>query len=97
LGSSIVSLHARTMSATSEPNSSRLSTALNRGLEVEVNRPYAGALVPDRWYQRDNRVSAVMIEINRRLYMNETMGKRRVCRHEKAVKSVVTGLIAAGA
>jgi N-formylglutamate deformylase len=47
-----------------------------RGLEVAVNRPYAGALVPARWYRRDKRVSAVMIEINRRLYMDETTGKK---------------------
>jgi N-formylglutamate deformylase len=46
------------------------------GLEVAVNRPYTGALVPVRWYRRDARVSAVMMEINRRLYMDETNGEK---------------------
>ena len=47
-----------------------------RGLEVTVNRPYAGALVPARWHGRDPRVSAVMIEVNRSLYMDELTGER---------------------
>lgn len=40
------------------------------GFSVEMNRPYAGSLVPLKQYQRDKRVSSIMIEVNRRLYMN---------------------------
>jgi N-formylglutamate amidohydrolase len=36
-----------------------------RGLDVAVNRLYTGALVPARWYRRDERVSSMMIDVNR--------------------------------
>ena len=46
------------------------------GLSVTVNRPFAGALVPMAFYRRDRRVSALMIEVNRKLYMNEHAGEK---------------------
>lgn len=48
------------------------------GWTVGVNEPYSGALVPMEFYGHDQRVSALMIEINRCLYMNERTGERRV-------------------
>lgn len=36
--------------------------------------PFAGALVPSAYYQRDVRVHALMIELNRSLYMCEDSG-----------------------
>jgi len=44
------------------------------GYRVEENRPFAGALVPLDYYQKDRRVSSVMIEVNRRIYMDEETG-----------------------
>ena len=41
------------------------------GWRVGVNMPFAGALVPASRYRSDARVSAVMVEINRRLYLRE--------------------------
>ena len=41
------------------------------GYRVAVNAPFAGAIVPMKFYQKDRRVISVMIEINRRLYMND--------------------------
>jgi len=41
---------------------------------VAVNAPFAGALVPIAYYRKDRRVLSVMIEINRRVYMNEQSG-----------------------
>jgi N-formylglutamate amidohydrolase len=38
---------------------------------VLVDRPFTGALVPRTHYRRERRVRAVMIEINRRLCMDE--------------------------
>ena len=38
------------------------------GYTVEVNFPYSGCLVPNR-FEADIRVPAIMIEINRRLYL----------------------------
>lgn len=46
------------------------------GLSIEVDRPYGGALVPAECYGQDARVHAIMIEINRRLYMDEGTGVR---------------------
>jgi len=39
------------------------------GYTVSVNSPFVGTLVPMCFYQKDARVSSIMIEINRRLYM----------------------------
>lgn len=39
------------------------------GWRVAVNEPFAGALVPASRYQQDPRVMAVMVEINRDLYL----------------------------
>ena len=55
-----------------------------RGYSVEINRPFAGCIVPIRYYRKDPRVMSVMIEINRRLYIdheiNKTDGYERVKR-----------------
>jgi N-formylglutamate amidohydrolase len=46
------------------------------GWSVQVNDPFAGALVPSSRYRRDRRVRAVMVEVNRRLYMREHGAQR---------------------
>jgi N-formylglutamate deformylase len=47
-------------------------TAFQRvGWQVGVNEPFGGAMVPSTRYRRDSRVSAVMVEVNRSLYMDE--------------------------
>ena len=40
------------------------------GYSVSVNNPFAGALVPIRYYHHNKCVFSVMIEINRRLYID---------------------------
>jgi N-formylglutamate amidohydrolase len=40
-------------------------------LSVAVNRPFAGALVPMRYFRKDHRVTSIMIEVNRGLYLDE--------------------------
>jgi N-formylglutamate amidohydrolase len=42
------------------------------GWSVDLNQPFAGALVPGSRYRQDRRVNAVMVEINRRLYLRES-------------------------
>lgn len=42
------------------------------GWSMSLNEPFAGALVPVSRYQQDRRVNAVMVEINRRLYLRES-------------------------
>ena len=39
------------------------------GFTVEINRPYSGTIVPLRHYRRQPRVASVMVEVNRRLYL----------------------------
>lgn len=46
------------------------------GLEVLLNRPFAGTLVPSKHYRRNPSVSGIMIELNRGLYMNELTGAK---------------------
>jgi len=41
------------------------------GFSVEVNQPYAGTMVPLRYYGKDDRVSSLLIEINRRIYLKD--------------------------
>lgn len=41
------------------------------GYTIEINRPFAGAFVPTDYYQKNKKVTALMIEVNRRLYMDE--------------------------
>jgi len=54
------------------------------GFSVLVNQPFAGAIVPTRWHGRDERVSAVMIEVGRWLYMDELSGEK--CDHLNLVQ-----------
>jgi N-formylglutamate amidohydrolase len=46
------------------------------GFRVSIDRPFSGALVPAASFQRDRRVLALMIEVNRGLYMDEEAGER---------------------
>ncbi|MGH7490684.1 MAG: N-formylglutamate amidohydrolase [bacterium] len=64
------------------------------GLTVLVDRPFVGALVPFSYFQKDHRVMAIMIEINRRLYMDEETGSRAssFIAIETLVGSVIAGL-----
>lgn len=47
------------------------------GFTVAINTPFAGAIVPLAFYQRNRAVTSVMIEINRSYYMDELTGTRR--------------------
>jgi N-formylglutamate amidohydrolase len=46
------------------------------GYTVALNRPFAGALVPAAFYRRDANVAALMVEVNRALYMDEQTGAK---------------------
>lgn len=41
------------------------------GLTVYINKPYSGTVVPTKFINKDSRVKSMMIEINRKLYMDE--------------------------
>ncbi len=45
------------------------------GYSVAINRPFAGCIVPSAFYKKDRRVMSIMIEINRRLYIDHDINK----------------------
>src|SRR5260370_28484448 len=47
------------------------------GYSVTIDAPFAGALVPLASYRTDRRILSVMIEVNRRLYMDEHSGLKK--------------------
>jgi N-formylglutamate amidohydrolase len=54
------------------------------GRTVRVNDPFSGALVPLSRYRKDPRVAAVMVEVNRGLYLNEADASPLPCFDEAA-------------
>jgi N-formylglutamate deformylase len=46
------------------------------GHSLAINRPYAGTIVPLDYYEKDDRVKSIMLEVNRGLYMEEGTIKR---------------------
>jgi N-formylglutamate amidohydrolase len=53
-----------------------VKAAQKEGYSVAVDAPFAGALAPLSAYGKDRRVLSVMIEISRRLYMDELTGQK---------------------
>ena len=47
------------------------------GYDVRINQPYKGTLVPMEFYRKDSRVTSIMIEINRSLYVDEMTGIKK--------------------
>ena len=43
----------------------------NAGFTVALNTPFSGALVPGSRYRINRRVQAIMVEVNRRLYLRD--------------------------
>ncbi len=66
---------------------------LKRGYSVEFNRPFAGSLVPLKYYRKDRRVMSVMIEINRRLYIDHDINKTENYQRVKNDVQTVTDLL----
>ena len=49
---------------------------VGEGLSCRINKPFDGCMIPSRFYEEDKRVSGIMIEVNRSLYMDEATGER---------------------
>jgi len=47
-----------------------------KGYSIKTNEPFSGSLVPGEYYQKSKNVCSVMIEVNRKLYMNEKTGNK---------------------
>lgn len=48
-----------------------LATITTAGYSVRVNFPYSGSIVPMKQYKKDQRARSVMIEVNKRIYMDQ--------------------------
>lgn len=48
----------------------------DRGYSLAVDDPFVGCLIPMKFYGKDKRVQGIMIELNRKLYMDESTGKK---------------------
>jgi len=49
-----------------------------QGFEVDIDTPFSGSIVPMKFYENDERVKSIMIEIRRDLYMDEKTGARNL-------------------
>jgi N-formylglutamate amidohydrolase len=45
----------------------------NLGYSVEVNNPYSGCIIPKHYFMNNINVKGIMIEVNKRLYMDENV------------------------
>jgi N-formylglutamate deformylase len=72
-----------------------VAAAEKEGYSVAVDAPFAGALVPLSSYQTDRRILSVMIEVNRRLYMDELSGQKT--QDFRTVRAAIGRLIMAAA
>jgi N-formylglutamate amidohydrolase len=48
-----------------------------KGLTVAVNEPFAGTMVPLKFYGKNGRVKSIMIEVNRKLYLDDEFKKNK--------------------
>ena len=57
----------------------RLANAFRQqGFDVDIDTPFSGSIVPMKFYQKDERVKSIMVEVRRDLYMDEVTGKRNL-------------------
>lgn len=63
----------------------------NLGYSLGVDWPYSGSIVPMKYYQKEKRVNSIMLEINRKLYLNEPTNEKSI--DYKKTKEVVQGYL----
>lgn len=63
----------------------------NAGLQVKFNQPYEGTMVPTKYYKRATEIKSIMIEINKKLYMNEATYQINI-QAVKKLNAIVKGL-----
>jgi len=62
----------------------------SHGLEVGLNQPFCGTIVPQEFYEsKDCRVQSVMIEVRRDLYINEATAEKNS--QFNRIKSIIHG------
>lgn len=63
----------------------------NLGYSVDINTPYSGTIIPLKYFNKEKGALGIMIEINRKLYMNEASGDKNS--EFKEIKRVVCELL----
>lgn len=61
----------------------------SHGYTLGIDYPYSGSIVPMSYYKKDKRVNSIMLEVNRRLYLDKNL---KSSNYEKT-KEVVQGFI----
>lgn len=46
------------------------------GYKVNINTPFSGTIIPMQFYQKEPAVYSIMIEVNKKLYLNESNGNK---------------------
>ena len=49
-----------------------------KGYSLGVDKPYTGTMVPMDYYQKDKNVQSIMLEINRKLYLQEPTNEKSI-------------------
>jgi len=63
-------------------------------LKVEINNPYKGTIIPLKYYNKNNNVNSIMIEINRDLYMeNDKILTNKLIFLNKIFNEIINNLI----
>ncbi len=64
-----------------------------KGLTVAINEPFVGTMVPLKFYGKDERVKSIMIEVNRKLYLNKMFKKNKNFKKVKQlIKDILTSI-----
>ena len=62
-----------------------------RGYSIGVDWPYKGTIVPLAHYQKNKKVNSIMLEVNRKLYLNEPSNEKSEKYYE--TKKIIAGFI----
>ena len=47
-----------------------------KGYTLGIDTPYSGSIVPMEYYRKDSRVTSIMLEVNRGLYLKENTNEK---------------------
>lgn len=59
------------------------------GYDTKINTPFKGSLVPLHYYQKDSRVKSIMIEVNKKVYLDNPEGFKKLQREIKNLYEIL--------
>ena len=59
-----------------------------KGFLVGIDYPYTGSIVPTKYYQKNQDVSSLLVEVNRRLYLNQ--GTNEKSERYNEIKTIIS-------